>query len=446
MNIITKLNIRQKIMLALTLLAAIFLVWQIYTFVHNDAAPGRESSSSSKSTAAGKPLPGPDANATPSKVIHELPSAESTNPALVVQQRQYLELVRQYQITKMKRQILEEQAAVANAQKRISDAGKGHDYGNLDSLVSAGGLIAGYQLSYVDRQAGQWSATVSENGQYREVHVGSRLADGSRIVSIHSDKVVLRHRQGQKWELTFPGSPNVDENAAIPSTKKSINNGIKTNIPAQQIKPDQSNAKIAKILGITSTPGQSAPAQTAPTLAVTPPASSVSDQPVAPTLPPPRSTVPPQLKSNKPAITDVPAAPLTITPPVTTPPIVNVNPEAVTESNSSVQAPTPVTTEPPVVNDPPVVNTAPSANVEDVTLLPDNEMTAEATLPAPSTAGRPVSVKELREHNATQNASAVPAPVALDTSYEEFNKQAAELNQISSQQAADLQAAVLNDQ
>ncbi len=441
MNIITKLNIRQKIMLGLTLLAAIFLVWQIYTFVHNDAAPGSESSSSSKSAAAGKkPLPGPDANATPSKVIHELPSAENTNPALVVQQRQYLELVRQYQITKMRRQILEEQAAVANAQKRITDAGKGHDYGNLDSLVSAGGLIAGYQLSYVDRQAGQWSATVSENGQYREVHVGSRLADGSRVVSIHSDKVVLRHRQGQKWELTFPGSPNVDENAVTPSTKKSINNRIKTNIPAQsQIKPSQSNAKIAKILGITSTPGQSAssPVATAPALEVTP---------AAPTLPPPISTVPPQLKSNKPATTDIPAAPLTITPPVITPPVMNANPEAVTESNPSVQAPTPVTTEPPVVNDASVVNTAPSANVEDVTLLPDNEMTAEATLPAPSTTGKPVSVKELREHNATQNASAISAPVALETSYEDFNKKAAELNQISLQQAADLQAAVLNDQ
>jgi hypothetical protein len=114
--------------------------------------------------------------------------------------------------------------------------------------------------------------------------------------------VVLRHRQGQKWELTFPGSPNVDENAAIPSTKKSISNGMKTNIPAQQIKPGQSNAKIAKILGITG--GQSAPAQTAPTLEVTPPASSVSDQPVVPTLPPPMSTVPSQLKSNKPAPTD----------------------------------------------------------------------------------------------------------------------------------------------
>ncbi len=437
MNIITKLNIRQKIMLALTLLAAIFLVWQIYTFVHNDVAPGSEASSSSKSAVAAKPLPGPDVNAAPSKVIHEVPSAESTNPALVVQQRQYLELVRQYQITKMKRQILEEQAAVANAQKRISDAGKGHDYGNLDSLVGAGGLMAGYQLSYVDRQAGQWSATLSENGQYREVHVGSRLADGSRVVSIHSDKVVLRHRQGQKWELTFPGSPNVDENAAISSSKKSTSNGMKTNISTQQIKPGQSNAKIAKILGITG--GQSVPAQTAPTLEVTPPASSVSDQPVAPTLPPPMSTVPPQLKANKPATTDIPATPLTITPPVATPPVVNANPEAVTESNPSVQAPTPVTTEPPVVN------TAPSANVEDVTLLPDNEMTAEATLPAPSTAGRPVSVKELREHNATQNSSAVPAPVALDTSYEEFNKTAAELNQISSQQAADLQAAVLND-
>ena len=439
MNIITKLNIRQKIMLALTLLAAIFLVWQIYTFVHNDAAPGSGSSSSSESAAASKPAPGPDANATPSKVIRELPSTESTNPALVVQQRQYLELVRQYQITKMKRQILEEQAAVANAQKRITDAGKGHDYGNLESLVGAGGLIAGYQLSYVDRQAGQWSATVSENGQFREVHVGSRLADGSRIVSIHSDKVVLRHRQGQKWELTFPGSPNVDENAAISSTKKSIDNRIKTNIPAQQIKPGQSNAKIAKILGITSAPGQAAPAQTAPALEVTPPASTVSNPSVVPTLPRPMSTVPPQLQSNKPAITDVPAAPMTITPPVTTPPVVNANPEAMTESNPSDQAPTPITTEPPVVN------TAPSANVEDVMLLPDNEMTAEVTLPAPSTTGRPVSVKELREHNATQKASAVSAPVALDTSYEDFNKKAAELNQISLQQAADLQAAVLND-
>lgn len=266
MNIITKLSVRQKIMLALTVLAAIFLAWQIYNFVHADTPAAMVS-------APAPAAPAPVTTVPPPTALRELPP---NNPVLTVRQREYLNLVREYQITKMERQILEEKANLASAQKRISDTGRN------SSLVGVSGLNnpaygadnEEYQLAYVDRQAGQWTATLSQGETYKEVKVGTRLDNGTKVLSINGNSVVLKLIKGKKLVLTFQGSVNVDSAsasaytvksaavvrkqppAAVPPTTQVVSPAVPVNkvMNPPPARSNSNNAKIAKMLGITAKP------------------------------------------------------------------------------------------------------------------------------------------------------------------------------------------------
>ena len=200
MNIITKLNIRQKVMLSLTILAAAFLVWQIYNFTHGDTTSRPLTAVPLKNAPARNTV----VQSPPPPVVRQLPANSLNNAVFSSHQREYLNLVHEYQITKMKRQILEEQAGLAFAQKRIADSGKGGALANFDGMGGdEAGMSGGYQLSYLDRQAGQWTATLNQSGQYREVHVGTRLTDGSKVVAITNDGVTLRSARGRNMVWVF---------------------------------------------------------------------------------------------------------------------------------------------------------------------------------------------------------------------------------------------------
>lgn len=392
MNIITKLSLRQKTMLALTLLAAAFLAWQIYNFVHGNAP-------SQPLPATPVPVVSPKAPATPmnsavAPAIRQLPAVDSTNMALSPRQREYLTLVREYQITKMKRQILDEQANLANAQKRIADAGRNGMALNMDIDGYAGNSANGYQLAYLDRQAGQWTATINIGDQYKEVRVGSRLTDGSKVVSITNKGVVLRPAKGKNIVLGFQGSINIDNSNSSRSVKKTK--------PAAETAPaakaavatpaNPNNAKIAKMLGITTTV-------------------------------PPKNAAP-----TAPASNDIPAAPLAT--PEATAPAIPAQPQPSNADNTAAAVPAPTEAaapaapqldesqnQQPTEPQPQLQSQSPAAQpVEPAQSLP-------AQPPAAATV-KPVSVKELREHSA-DTTEQIPAPVA----------------QISWQQAADLQAA-----
>lgn len=388
MNIITKLNIRQRVMLVLTVLAAVFLAWQIYSFVHGNGPLSPSISAPARSAGAALPA-APVAvsnNTLTPPAIQQLP-AELVNPELSGHQQEYLNLVREYQITKMKRQILDEEAGLANAKKRISDAGKGGALAGLDTSFNGEYSIPTsiYELAYLDRQAGQWSATLTQGGQYTEVRVGSHLPDGSSVISINERGVVLRPLNGKSVKLAFQGSVNVDN--SLPAYKvRSHTTGNTLSIA----NPSNSNAKIAKILGITAVPATPSPA--------TPPAAA---QPSATT----------------PATSDVPAAPLTVTPPAT---------PTAQQPAVETQATPPAATASPV--------TAP-----DNTQAPSPDQSFQdqsaATTPAAAPVVKPVSVKELRAHSAEKSTSTPPS-VALNSVKDE--------NQISWQQTADLQAAANN--
>src|SRR5690606_692943 len=114
---------------------------------------------------------------------------------------------------KMKRQLLDEEAAIAQAQQRIailnnqtskivntnpatvSDLYDQNDNSNSSSI---------YQLSYLAQQAGQWSATLSQGGHYEEVTKGSVLSDGMQVEQVTKQGVILE-KNDQRMLVTFNG-------------------------------------------------------------------------------------------------------------------------------------------------------------------------------------------------------------------------------------------------
>lgn len=302
MNIITKLNIRQRVMLVLTVLAAIFLAWQIYNFVRGNAPAIPAARSTVAPAVPAGPLP------AQAPQVRPLPE-DLANPALNSHQQEYLTLVREYQVTKMKRQILEEQAGLANAQKRIVDAGKGGTLPYVDSFGGDNSANSGnYQLSYLDRQAGQWTATLSINGQYTEVHVGTHLPDGFKVAAISSRGVVLQSPGGKAVTVGFQGSINNVDNSSPAYAVRRVA-AARPVAPVVNNPNNPNNAQIAKMLGITAVPPppkQATGALTAPvshdvpagplTVTVTPAPSSPA-QPAA-TTPDTNLSGPPQSTGN----------------------------------------------------------------------------------------------------------------------------------------------------
>ncbi|MBS0349628.1 MAG: hypothetical protein JSR33_00335 [Proteobacteria bacterium] len=305
MNIITKLNIRQKVMLILTILAAAFLIWQIYTFIHGSYNSHPVKIVGSTATMA-TPVPSPAANnaagptaATPPPVVQPVPVA-AENTVLTTRQQEYLNLVREYQITKIRRQIVEEEAGLASAQKRIADAGKNGNLSGLGSINNGSAwspnVQSDYQLAYLDRQAGEWTATLSKGDEYTEVHLGSTLADGSKVISIDHQGVVLEPIQGKNITLGFQDSVNLDtNNLSANSSSNNVRSVIEKDINSN-LENKPTNAQIAKILGITS----------APAPATVPGANSNSANSTSSNAPPSNATPPtpapaPQTTPNNPA-------------------------------------------------------------------------------------------------------------------------------------------------
>lgn len=143
-------------------------------------------------------------------------SNANTQSNLSAQQLEYLQLVNQYQIVRLQRMILDEQAAMAAARERITQEGGNTEPAN--SALPIGDYQTGstdYKLMYIDFQKGQWTATLSKMGQYFEVTTGTLLLDGTRVIGITHQGVILQEGD-QKVFLNFFGSKIITD-SALPS-------------------------------------------------------------------------------------------------------------------------------------------------------------------------------------------------------------------------------------
>ena len=232
---------KQKILLALILIACAYIVWQFYgiyggaNFSSAAAITAKKAANSSVVSAANNTSKPPVlANlAGSAPILQENISQKSmTDQESDLAQERYTKMLDQYQLLKMKRMLLEEEVEIATAKQKIATLGGSADNGALNDSaalgyggdVSANSSAAqldddGYSVVYIDYQAGNWSATINYQGRFEEVAVGTRMADGGKIIDIDRKGVILK-RGAQYLKLTFNGaavikSDEVNKNANI---------------------------------------------------------------------------------------------------------------------------------------------------------------------------------------------------------------------------------------
>lgn len=227
-----KLDTKQKILLTLIIIALAYVIWQVYTMfapsktssavpVITTPAASVNNSVQTENPSTAKPMTGVPAtslraapNLTPNQTIPSAPPMRmlTISAPLSPTQAEYLRLLNRYQIVRMKRMVLDEEAQIATSQAKIAELNEQTAKFNGTSLPSSinmtqpvSSISLGYELVYVDYQSGQWTATLNIGGELVQVNAGTRLSDGARIVKIDQRGVVIR-RAGTNYLLNFYGT------------------------------------------------------------------------------------------------------------------------------------------------------------------------------------------------------------------------------------------------
>ena len=244
-------NKRQKLIVALTIITFIVLIWQIYSLVHRDIRPTEVSVASSSTSntqnlvSVAPVTPNAETSQTPSQLttnapianpnfiesstatpqtnttalqptlVTQLPHANISNSSLELNQREYMQFANQYELAKMKRQLLEEEVAIANARKSIANTEQETNkvLGGNSLLDDDGITNQNWRLTFLSQFDGQWHATIIHNGQYVDVVKEDHLENGIKILDIDKNGVTFKY-QGKRQLLTFKGL------IILPSQKK----------------------------------------------------------------------------------------------------------------------------------------------------------------------------------------------------------------------------------
>ncbi len=218
---------KQGVILALTVFAFGFLAWQIVGLIR-DSGHRPAHTAAAKSSSAAKPASNTlghthaiqGANQHLVQVSSQLPQAANTPSD---SQTQYTQLVNQIEVAKMQRQLLQEQAAIAQSRQQIAQVNSQtvNLGGTTDSTLAAANNTAPLKLVYVDNQNDQWAATVSYYGQYQKLGVGSLLPDGSEVLAINNAGVIVKHI-GRRELLTFNGMKVLPKTVMAQNTVKPV--------------------------------------------------------------------------------------------------------------------------------------------------------------------------------------------------------------------------------
>jgi|GEM_PF-3469575 len=203
---------RQKIVAILLAIVGIILVWQLYElFAGNKTVP--KAAAPMATTAMRQPAMAVTPAATAEQLAQNATApggdaSAAVNPSN--NQSAYLRLVNEYQMAQLQRMIAEDNEAIAiakqNAAKASSETAKLMGGSSLMSTANNTQTNSNdYQLVYTGQQAdNSWSATLKKNGQNLDVLVGSQLPDGSRVLSIDDNGVLLQQGTIKKL-VTFSG-------------------------------------------------------------------------------------------------------------------------------------------------------------------------------------------------------------------------------------------------
>ncbi|MCH9770776.1 MAG: hypothetical protein K0U12_07860, partial [Gammaproteobacteria bacterium] len=269
---------KQKVILGLTVVAFGYLGYQLYELITNDLGGSVAQVNTPRVVKADPPSapkkPFTKAMQTAATITDNSPAMLAAKPsdedvnqhmALLRNQRAYLKLVSEYELAKMKRQLLQERVAIAEAQSRIAKLNGGDSsFANvgMDDSVNQVMNDSNFKLSYIDHQQGKWSATLYHGGHYQTVFNGSELSDGYKVVNVNRDGVLLQYKDKREL-ITFngvkmvamPKPQPVVETKAAPVIKPIVINKPKliakpnselTLVPIKIVKPVKTAKPVAK--------------------------------------------------------------------------------------------------------------------------------------------------------------------------------------------------------
>lgn len=212
------MDTKQKSLLILTVAALGFLGYQVFQLVDRDITETPVIAEQTKQASVSHPAlplamqPHASVAITQSAVIPTVtklavPTATQTGSenTMTPQQHAYVNALNSIEIARMHHQLMDEEAAIAMAQQKIALMHK-----QTEKLVGPEGSIPGtgmmadqsqdgMALSYIDKQNGQWSATLHIKGNYQSVQIGSQLSNGYQVIGIDHQGVTLQ--KGNKREL-----------------------------------------------------------------------------------------------------------------------------------------------------------------------------------------------------------------------------------------------------
>lgn len=213
---------KQFVVIFFTIIAFLFLGYEVFRLVSddidikfetkNDPVNQMHSSVMRKVDPDPNPTPAPIQTSAPTHPLIEKKATLFAGSSQKTEnyKKTYMELINLYELAKMKRQLLEEEAAIAEAQQRIAEINKSTERINhagipLVSASSNQSNTSSYLLSYIDKQNGQWSAVLKKDGVYQTVTAGSLLPDHYQVISINEKGVILKNKN-QQVMVTFNGT------------------------------------------------------------------------------------------------------------------------------------------------------------------------------------------------------------------------------------------------
>lgn len=221
---------KQKVMLVITIILFIFLAYLVYNMFFSKSATtpvkpvttAQPAPSTTMETAV-TPTSGEPAHGNVQTVPMPDPSAEEK--AILKRseeiERQYLSLVSEYQLAQIQQKLAQTNAQIAqsklSALKATAEAKKFDIEGNANNATEA---AADMKALYVGYNHGAWMAMLSLGSTMYQVHMGTRLPDGSTVSSISKMGVILS-KNGRRIYLAIPTSfdkpsTDTDEDAKMP--------------------------------------------------------------------------------------------------------------------------------------------------------------------------------------------------------------------------------------
>lgn len=236
-----KLDKRQKFIFALIAIAAVILIWQLYSLFGGETAvlstaPKTQTITSLKEVASPTEVVNPEPVPSVGKAVQAAAATGTAKPSATPEvsesQQQYLALVNEYQMVEIQRLIAQDQAAIASARASMADSLAKINQAGASNLGSAGALASSivaagnqpgdYELIYTGQDNGEWSATLKRNGQFNDVTAGSILPDGDKVLSVDDNGVLIQQGDIKKL-VTFNGTtvvndkPQADQPGAQPA-------------------------------------------------------------------------------------------------------------------------------------------------------------------------------------------------------------------------------------